>query len=264
MILSGREFKIQALMTGKKAAVLIALLFGAVQVRGENLPPPKALEEEGKKTVEAPVKRELDVTEKAIFTDRKLYEILDVKITDYLFTVNRLSGLNVALYPKLLFIRNSLPIDVHSEFLSKVVFDGWKVVKVLSSSGDFKELTYTDNVLFLQPKKSLTVCNVQVFLQDLKTGRRQIVELLITQFDPYLKRDKGRVFYTTYLLIPPKPLPPHKVLDFYYAVNRSYPSLPTTVDVAGVSYGIIPNPEPPTYPNVSAGGKDFYVYPLSK
>ena len=192
-----------------------------------------------------------------IFADAKLYEILDIKLNNYLFTIRRLNGLYVALYPSVLFLRDALPVYAHSEFITKVMFQNWNIVNVLSSSNDFKLLSYNRNILFLEPTKKFIGGNIEVFLQ--RGDKKRIVELVVMNFDPYLKRDKNSVLYTTYYLVNPKPVSPQKVLEYYKNLYGYYPDKEVDISVFGVPYRIKPVKNGG---NISVGNKEYSVYPL--
>lgn len=194
-----------------------------------------------------------------VFADKRLYEILDIKLNNYLFTIRRLNGLNIALYPSVLFLRNSLPIYAHSEFITKVIFQDWDIVSVLSSSKDFKLLSFNKNVLFLQLTKNFLVANIEVFLQ--RGEQKRIIELMVMNFDPYLKRDRGKVLYTTYYLINPRPIPLMKVLEYYRDLYGYYPNKEVDISIFGVPYRIKPVKK---NGNISVGDKEYLVYPLIK
>lgn len=241
-----------------KRVLISIFLINLAYSQGIQPPPPQLYGETAQNETTALPEKELSLSAKKIFADKELYKLLDIKIENYLFTINELNGLKVATYPKLLFLRNSIPIEVHKELLTKVIFEKGKIVKVLASSNDFKILQYTDNVLFLQAKKNLTVANLEIFLQV--GDKKEIVELLITKFNPYLKRDRGDILYTTYYIIQPRKIEPYKVVEFFYKTHGYYPTSKVVISIAGIPYEIIPTKKQD--PNVSVGNFDYIVKPL--
>jgi hypothetical protein len=201
--------------------------------------------------------RKLDIKTTILFSDLRLYQLLDIKKRNFLFVIKKLKGLNIAYYPKIKFMLPTIDIKVHPEFLSKVIFDNYRIVNVISSSNDFKFLKYTDNVLFLQPNQNFLVGNLEVFLQN-DNGNKKIVELMVKSLDPYT--DENKVFYTSYLIIKPKLLDAIKVLEYYKTKFGHYPDKTTTIDIGGIVYKIYVNPP---NPNVSVGNFDYYVKPLT-
>jgi hypothetical protein len=240
-------------------SAIIPFLLTSVSFSQSQFPNPSTTINNRKATQPNLPPKKLDIQATILFSDLKLYQLLDIKKHNFLFILKRLNNLYIAYYPQLKFLLPSIEITTHPEFITKVIFDKYKIKKVISSSKDFKMLSYTENILMLQPTKNLIVANLEVFLQNTENlNDRKIVEIMVEKLNPNVERN--RVLYTSYLIVKPKVLTPLQVLEYYKARYGEYPQNDETVNIGGITYKIEYNP---SEPNVSIGNNDYKIYSLT-
>lgn len=170
-------------------------------------------------------------------------------------TLQMLSGLAIASFPKVESLKAVKFVHLHPQFQTVLMFDK----EVVGASASFPATVFRKekNVIVVQPSPQVHGGNITVILRDPKTSAPFVSSIVVRRLNPYVEGKKREVLYLFYYFVDREILSPVQVLEEYRRIYGHYPEREVeTFFVNGVAYKIM---QDEVYGSVRVGNRTYRV-----
>jgi len=171
-----------------------------------------------------------------------------------------LSNIRISLTPKIENIKTIKKIYLHPNYIVTINID--PVYEILYAKSSFKTKLFDviDNTIQIQPDDTLREGSIAILVKNKSDNKRFLLNILAKRYIPYIENiDKDEPLALVVYFVDNEILPPIKVIELFYQLNKRYPSDGDVLYYNGIGYKIIENNR---FWDIAIGKKTYRITPF--